>query len=91
LYPSAAISHNFETTLVTTNDGLTHTGIVVNESNTDIKLKDENGIIRTIAINAIEEKHKTDASLMPSDIQKLLSAQELVDVVEYLSTRTAKK
>ena len=91
LYPSAAISHNFETSLVATDDGLTRSGILVSESDTEVKLKDENGIIHTIPVNAIEEKSKTDASLMPSDIQKLLSAQELVDVVEYLSTLKAKK
>jgi hypothetical protein len=39
----------------------------------------------------IEERKKSDTSLMPSDIQKLLSVQELVDVVEYLSTLKAKK
>ena len=91
LYPSAAISHNFETSRVTTDDGLTRSGILVSESDTEVKLKDENGIIHTIPVNTIEEKNKTDASLMPSDIQKLLSAQELVDVVEYLSTLKAKK
>jgi putative membrane-bound dehydrogenase-like protein len=91
LYPSAAISHNFETSIVITNEGVTHTGIVVNESDSEIKLKDDNGIIRTIPVSAIEEKRKTDVSLMPSDIQTLLSAQELVDVVAYLSTLKAKK
>lgn len=91
LYPSAAISHNFETTVVTTNDGATYTGIVVNESDSEVKLKDENGLIRKVPVNTIDEKHKTDTSLMPSDIQKLLSTQELVDVVEYLSTRKVKK
>jgi putative membrane-bound dehydrogenase-like protein len=91
LYPSAAISHNFETSRVTTDDGLTRSGILVSESDTEAKLKDENGIIHTIPVNAIEERSKIDASLMPSDIQKLLSAQELVDVVEYLSTLKAKK
>jgi putative heme-binding domain-containing protein len=91
LYPSAAISHNFETSLVTTNEGVTYTGIEVNESNSEVKLKDENGVIRTIPLDTIEEKRKSDASLMPSDIQKLLSAQELVDIVDYLSTLKAKK
>jgi putative heme-binding domain-containing protein len=91
LYPSAAISHNFETSVVTSDDGLTRSGILVSESDTEVKLKDEDGIIHTIPVNVIEEMRKSDASLMPSDIQKLLSAQELVDVVEYLSTLKAQK
>jgi putative heme-binding domain-containing protein len=89
LYPSAAISHNFETYVVVTNEGLSHSGILVSESDTEVKLKDENGIIRTIPASSIEEKIKSDVSLMPADIQKLLSAQEIVDVVEYMSTLKA--
>jgi putative heme-binding domain-containing protein len=91
LFPSAAISHNFETFVVITEDGLSHSGILVSETDSDVKLKDENGIIRTIPASAIEEQSKSDTSLMPSDIQKLLTAQELVDVVEYMSTLKAKK
>ena len=34
----------------------------------------------------IEERKQQEISLMPADIQKLMSAQELVDVVEYLTT-----
>ena len=33
-----------------------------------------------------EERKKQEISLMPADIQKLMSAQELVDVVEYMTT-----
>jgi putative heme-binding domain-containing protein len=91
LYPSAAISHNFETSLVVTDDGLSHSGIVVSQTDTELQLKDENGIIRAISMSSIDELRKSDISLMPSDIQKLLSAQELVDVVEYMSTLKAQK
>jgi putative heme-binding domain-containing protein len=91
LYPSAAISHNFETSVVVTDDGLSHSGILVGQSDTEVKLKDENGIIRAIPASSIEEQSHSDVSLMPSDIQKLLSAQDLVDVVEYMSTLKTKK
>jgi putative membrane-bound dehydrogenase-like protein len=91
LYPSAAISHNFETSLVVTDDGLTHSGILVSQTDTELRLKDENGIIRAIPAGSIDSLQKSDVSLMPSDIQKLLSAQELVDVVEYMSTLKAQK
>jgi putative heme-binding domain-containing protein len=64
---------------------VSQSGILVSESDTEVKLKDENGITRTIPVSTIEEKHRSDVSLMPADIQKLLSTQELVDVVEYLS------
>jgi hypothetical protein len=64
---------------------------MVSETEADVKLKDENGIIRAIPVSNIQQRSHSDASLMPSDIQKLLSAQELVDVVEYMSTLKAKE
>jgi putative heme-binding domain-containing protein len=91
LYPSAAISHNFETTLVVTDDGLSHSGMLVSQSDAEVKLKDENGIVRAIPVAKIEEMSKSDVSMMPSDIQRLLSAEELVDVVEYMATLKAQK
>ena len=86
LYPSAAISHNFENWVVLTDDGLVHGGLLVSETEGELKLKDEKGIVRTIPAATIEEKSKSEASLMPADIQKLMTAAELVDLVEYLTT-----
>jgi putative heme-binding domain-containing protein len=86
LYPSAAINHNFETYQIVTADGLSVSGILVSETGTEVKLKDGAGIIRSVPVNTIEEKRKSDVSLMPANIQQQISTQELVDVVEYLTT-----
>jgi putative heme-binding domain-containing protein len=86
LYPSAAISHNFEHWVVLTDDGLMHNGLLVSETAGELRLKDEKGIVRTIPTATIEERSKAETSLMPADIQKLMTAGELVDLVEYLST-----
>lgn len=86
LYPSAAISHNFEHWVVLTDDGLMHNGLLVSETAGELRLKDEKGIVRTIPAATIEERSKAETSLMPADIQKLMTAGELVDLVEYLST-----
>jgi putative membrane-bound dehydrogenase-like protein len=86
LYPSASISHNYESWLIVTVEGLVHTGLIVSETDTRLQLKDEKGIVRTIPVVSIEERHKQDVSLMPGDIQKLMTTQELVDVVEYMTT-----
>jgi hypothetical protein len=42
-------------------------------------------------VKSIEERKKSDISLMPADMQKLITAQELVDVVDYVSTLKEKK
>ena len=39
-----------------------------------------------MAIGDIEEVKKQTISLMPADLQKLMTAGDLVDVVEYLVT-----
>jgi putative heme-binding domain-containing protein len=86
LYPSAAISHNYETWTVVDTNGNVTTGLLISETPDQIQLKDEKALVRTIRIADIEERKKQEISLMPADIQKLMSAQELVDVVEYMTT-----
>jgi len=86
LYPSAAISHGFENWLVVTNDGQVITGLLINETATEIQIKDDKGILRAVPLVNIEERKKQDVSLMPADIQKLMTEEELVDLVEYLTT-----
>lgn len=86
LYPSAAISHNFEQWVVLTDDGLMHSGLLVSETDSELRLKDDKGIVRTIPLATVEERSRSEASLMPAEIQKLMTAGELVDLVEYLST-----
>ncbi|MCA9052472.1 MAG: c-type cytochrome, partial [Planctomycetaceae bacterium] len=86
LYPSAAISHNYENWLVVDEDGNQYTGLLVSETDAELELKDAKGIVRTIPKLTIEIQKKQDVSLMPADIQKTLSVQDLVDVVEYLTT-----
>ena len=43
-------------------------------------------IDRKMATGDIEELKKQTISLMPADLQKLMTAADLVDVVEYLVT-----
>jgi putative heme-binding domain-containing protein len=86
LFPSAAISHNYETWTVVDVNGNVTTGLLISETPEEIQLKDEKSLVRTIRVADIEERRKQDISLMPADIQKLMTAQELVDVVEYMTT-----
>lgn len=86
LFPSAAISHGYENWLVLTDEGQIYTGLLVSESAQEIKIKDDKGIIRTIPVSEIEERKKQPASLMPSDLQRLMTTEELVDIVEYMTT-----
>jgi putative heme-binding domain-containing protein len=86
LDPSAGISHNYETYLAVTDDGKVISGILVSKTDDELTLKDATAIVHTLKTADLEEVKKLTTSLMPADLQKLLTAQDLVDVVEYLTT-----
>jgi len=86
LFPSAAISHNFETWVVLDASGNITSGLLVSETDDELQLKDEKGLVRTIKKSDIDERRKQEISLMPADLHKILSVQELVDIVEFMST-----
>lgn len=86
LYPSAGISHNYETHALVLEDGNVLTGIVVSQTPDELTIKDSEAVTRTVKTADIEEIVKQDVSLMPADLQKVLTAEELVDIVEYMTT-----
>ncbi len=89
LYPSAGISHNYESHTLLLASGNVVTGIITSETPTTITLKTAEGLVQNIPVAEVEEREKQKVSLMPADLQKVMSAQDLVDVVEYM--RTLKK
>lgn len=86
LDPSAGINFNFETYLLLLEDGTVLSGILVSQTDDEVQLKNAEAIIRKIPKVEISEMKKSPVSLMPADLQKNLTAQNLVDVVEYLAT-----
>ncbi|MBC8114405.1 MAG: c-type cytochrome, partial [Candidatus Saccharimonas sp.] len=92
VFPSAGISHNYEAWTIVLNNGTTQTGLVVSEDGEKLSLKGNDALVRTILIKDIDERQKNSISLMPADLAKLLSQEEMADVVEYLVTlKKAKK
>jgi putative heme-binding domain-containing protein len=91
LYPSAGLSHNYESWTVVTKDGEVLSGLLVSETPEEIQLKDENAIVHAIKSGEIEIRQKQDVSLMPADLQKVMTARDLVDVVEYMTTLKVRK
>ena len=89
LDPSAAVSHNFETYSILTLDGLAVTGLLISETDDTVTLRNSEGIDKTVDQEDIEIFKKQKTSLMPQDLQKLLTVDQLVDLVEY--TLTLKK
>ena len=86
LYPSAAVSHNYESWAVLDKNGNVTTGLLISETPTELQIKDEKALVRTIKTSDIDARRKLDISLMPADLNKILSVQELIDIVAFMST-----
>lgn len=86
VFPSAGISHNFESFSAVLKDGTVFNGILVSETADAVTLRNNEAITKVMKRDDIDELVKQKLSLMPADLAKLLSIEELTDVVEYLST-----
>lgn len=83
--PNRAIAEGFDTIVVITDEGLSHSGIVKAQDDTTITLMNADGKIVVVEKDSIDEQVPGRSS-MPADIMKQLTPRELRDVVEYLST-----
>jgi putative heme-binding domain-containing protein len=86
LYPSAGISHSYETYAVESKDGNVSMGLLVSQTDAEVTIKLADALVRTYRKDEIETIKKLETSLMPADLQKTMTAQDLIDVVEYLAT-----
>jgi putative heme-binding domain-containing protein len=84
LYPSAAISHNFESYVVVAANGQITTGVLVNQNESQIQLRDAEGILHTFGRSGVDEFSRQNISLMPANAHQAMTVQELVDLVSYL-------
>ncbi len=86
VFPSAGISHNYETFSAVMNDGTIFNGILISQTDDAVTLRNNEAITKVIPRKDIDELVKQKLSLMPADLAKLLSVEELTDVVEFLAT-----
>jgi putative heme-binding domain-containing protein len=86
LFPSAGISHNFAAYTVVLQSGNVVSGILTSRTADSVAIKGADAITRTYALSEVEEIKEQPLSLMPGDLQKAMTADDLVNVVEYLTT-----
>lgn len=91
IYPSAGISHNYEAYSVVLARGTVVNGLITSQTDDSISVKSDDGIVRTFKMDEVDEVAKQKISLMPADLQKVMTVQEIVDVVDYLQTLKKKK
>jgi putative membrane-bound dehydrogenase-like protein len=85
LFPDQGISFGFEGYRFKLNDGSSAFGRVVSETEDKVEVQYMSNQ-QTVAKENIASRTKLETSLMPSNLQSSMTEEELVDLVEYLST-----
>ena len=86
LDPSAGISFGFEAWQVQLKSGDEAFGLKANETADEIAIKDTSGVVTRYKRGEIASLQQMKTSIMPSGLQQTMTTQELVDLVEYLSS-----
>jgi putative heme-binding domain-containing protein len=89
LEPSRQIVEGYRTAVVQTIDGAMHTGIVKEQSETQIALLDTAGKRSVIETSQIAGRKDSPLSLMPVGLMEQLEPEEFTDLVAYLETLRA--
>ena len=87
LKPSAVITEGFAQQQIITRQGKAFNGAVLEETGRSLKLIDSEGKPTIILKADIEERIGTKLSPMPAGFDKLMSAQQIADVVAWLMTQ----
>ncbi len=87
--PSGGISFGYETWQLTLKNGSVLMGIIASKTNDEIQIKYPGGNGETIKISDIKSMEIGSESIMPA-LQNAMTAQQLADLLAYLSSLTKK-
>ncbi|WP_339704991.1 PVC-type heme-binding CxxCH protein [uncultured Kriegella sp.] len=88
--PSAGISFGYEGYTVKMKDGKTYTGYILSRTEDELTLKMMGGTQVAVELTDIDALTAMDKSLMTEGLHKIMNEEELVDLVEYLTTLITK-
>jgi putative heme-binding domain-containing protein len=83
--PSRSVEGNYRLYTVTTNDGKVFSGILASENKTAIELIDAEAKKHTILRENIDTLVGSSKSLMPDGFEKILTPDEIVNLLEFLT------
>jgi putative heme-binding domain-containing protein len=89
LTPSQQIVEGFRTSIITTKDGRTISGIVTERSEDHVVLLDADGGAQKVPTRDVETRETSPISLMPDKLDESLTPTEFADLVAYLETLRA--
>jgi len=86
LNPSAGISFGYEAWLIELKNGDEAYGLIASETADELAIKAVGGIVTHYKKSDIAKRAQEKLSIMPAGLQQTMSLQDLVDLVEYLSS-----
>jgi putative heme-binding domain-containing protein len=86
LEPSSGISFGFEAFSFTLKNGDEAYGLIASETAEEVVVKNIGGLVTKLRKTEIATRQPSKLSIMPAGLQAAMSAQELVDLVDYLSS-----
>jgi len=86
LDPSAGIAFGYEAWQIELKSGDEAYGLIVSETADELIMKDVKAIPTRIKKSEIVKRQQLKTSIMPAGLQQTMSTQDLVDLVEYLSS-----
>ncbi len=89
LDPSAGISFGFEAWQIELKDGDEAYGLIVSDTADEIALKAPGNIVTRYKKSDLTKREQQKLSIMPAGLERTLSTQDLVDLVEYLASLKA--
>ncbi len=86
LDPSAGISFGYEGFEIELKNGDELTGIIASDTADELVVKAQAGAVTHVKKSDVAKRRQMKLSIMPAGLQQTMTTQELVDLVEYLST-----
>jgi putative heme-binding domain-containing protein len=86
LDPNRELNPSYANYVVITDDGLSVSGMIAAETANSVTLKRAENESDTVLRTDIDEMVNTGLSIMPEGIEKLVTPQEMADLIEYLMT-----
>jgi putative heme-binding domain-containing protein len=84
LDPSNLLTAGYQNYTVVTEDGRIFTGVLAAETATSITLRKEEGVEQTILRKDIDETAASAISMMPEDLERQVSPQDVIDLIAFL-------
>ena len=84
--PSAGISFGYEAWQLDFKNGDDAFGLIVSETADELSLKAIGGIVTRYKKSELAHRSKQKLSIMPAGLEQTMSTEDLVDLVEYLSS-----